>query len=108
MSASDIHLKIDGIKGESTHTQQGDEIVVDSRTWGIAAGQPAAGGGRTGGRVAFSDLSFTHRADRASALPLRACATSEHIKELLSIARSAPTAHSIQRSSSAMTSGPTR
>ena len=69
MSTSDIHLKIDGIKGESTDARHRDEIVVDSWTWGVAnAAPPAGGGGGGAGKPSFSDLSFTHRVDRASPL----------------------------------------
>jgi type VI secretion system secreted protein Hcp len=88
MSASDIHLKVDGIKGESTHAQHRDEIAVESWTWGVAAGAAPAGGGGGAGRPAFGDLSFTHRVDRASPLLWRACAGGLSIKEaLLSVAR---------------------
>ena len=89
MSASDIHIRIDGIRGESTDARHKDEIPVESWTWGVAAGQPAgpAGGGAVG-RPTFSDLSFTHRADRASPLLWRACADGRHIREAeLSVAR---------------------
>jgi type VI secretion system secreted protein Hcp len=85
MSASDIHLKIDGIKGESTSAQHRDEIAVESWTWGVVGGPPPGGGS---GKPSFSDLSFTHRADRASPLLWRACASGQNIKEaVLSVAR---------------------
>jgi len=88
MSASDIHLKIDGIKGESTDARHRDEIVVESWTWGVAGGQPAGGGGSGVGKPSFSDLSFTHRVDRASPLLWRACASGRHLKDAtLSVAR---------------------
>jgi type VI secretion system secreted protein Hcp len=91
MSTSDIHLKVDGIKGESTDVRHKDEIVVDSWAWGVAAGQSAGGGGAGAGRATFSDLTFTHRVDRASPLLWKACATGRQIKEaMLSIARSGP------------------
>jgi len=89
MTTSDIHLKIDGIRGESTDARHRDEIVVESWTWGVAGAPPAAGstGGGTG-RASFSDLSFMHRVDRASPLLWKACATGRRIKEAtLSVAR---------------------
>jgi type VI secretion system secreted protein Hcp len=88
MSTSDIHLKIDGIRGESTDARHRDEIAVESWTWGVAAALPASGSGSSVGKPSFSDLSFTHRVDRASPLLWRACATGRRIKEaLLSVAR---------------------
>jgi type VI secretion system secreted protein Hcp len=88
MSTSDIHLKLDGIKGESTDARHRDEIVVDSWSWGVAANLPASGGGSSVSKPTFSDLSFTHRVDRASPLLWRACASGRHIKEaVLSVTR---------------------
>lgn len=88
MSTSDIHLKLDGIKGESTDARHRDEIVVDSWSWGVVGGAPPAGGGGGSGKPTFSDLSFTHRVDRASPLLWRACASGRHIKEaVLSVTR---------------------
>ena len=88
MSTSDIHLKLDGIKGESTDARHRDEIVVDSWTWGVANAAPPAGGGGGTGRPSFSDLSFTHRVDRASPLLWKACAAGTALREaVLSVAR---------------------
>ena len=81
MSASTIHLKLDGIDGESNSTQHKDEIDVESWSWGVShAGAPAAGGGAAAGKPVFSDLTFTHRADRASPPLWKACASGKHIK----------------------------
>lgn len=87
MSASSIHLKLDGIDGESTSVQHKDEIEVDSWSWGLSnAGAPAAGGGGGSGagvgagKPAFSDLTFTHHVDRSSPQLCRHCATGRHIK----------------------------
>ena len=80
--ASDIHLRIGDIKGESTDDKHKDEIDVESWSWG--ASNPtttAAGGGAGAGKVTFNDLSFVHRFDKASPLLWRACATGEHIRD---------------------------
>lgn len=87
MSASDIHLKLDGIKGESTSVQHNDEIDVESWAWGVTGGSAASGGGGVG-RATFADLSFTHRVDRASPALWKACATGRRIRDaVLSVAR---------------------
>lgn len=88
MALSDIHLKLDGIKGESTAVRHKDEIVVESWAWGVANSPPAGGGGGAG-RATFSDLTFTHRVDRASPELWKACATGKHIRDAtLTVARS--------------------
>ncbi|GIL05107.1 type VI secretion system tube protein Hcp [Betaproteobacteria bacterium PRO7] len=89
MALTDIHLKLDGIKGESTSARHKDEIVVESWAWGVAnATQAGTGGGGGAGRATFSDLTFTHRADRASPELWKACATGRHIRDaVLSVAR---------------------
>lgn len=83
MATSTIHLKIDGIKGESTDTKHKDEIDVESWSWGASnSGSIASGGGGAGaGKVSFTDLSFAHRVDKASPSLWKACATGAHIKE---------------------------
>jgi len=89
MSASDIHLKLDGIKGESTSVQHNDEIDVESWAWGLKGGSAAPGGGGGGaGRATFPDLSFAHRVDRASPELWKACATGRRIRDaVLSVGR---------------------
>jgi type VI secretion system secreted protein Hcp len=89
MSNSDIHLKLADINGDSTSAQHAGEIAVESWTWGVANASPAPGGGGGGvGRARFTDLSFTHRVDRASPHLWRACTTGQHIRDaVLSVAR---------------------
>ncbi len=89
MAPTDIHLKLDGIKGESTSARHKDEIVVESWAWGAANPAPAAtGGGGGAGRATFSDLTFTHRVDRASPELWKACATGRRVRAaVLSVAR---------------------
>ena len=84
MATSAIHLKIDGIKGESADSKHKDEIDVESWSWGASnSGSVASGsgGGAGAGKVTFTDLSFAHRVDKASTSLWKACATGAHIKE---------------------------
>lgn len=92
MPSSDIHLKLDAIKGESTSQQHADEIDVESWSWGVTnAAAPATGGGAGAGRAHFQDLTFTHRVDRASPALWKACATGKHVKDgTLSVAHGGP------------------
>src|SRR5512139_781965 len=80
MAASDIHLRIGDIKGESTDDKHKDEIDVENWTWGaVNPGSSSQGGAAGTGRATFSDLSFVHRMDRASPNLWKACATGQHI-----------------------------
>jgi type VI secretion system secreted protein Hcp len=91
--ADAIHLKLTGIKGESTSVRHKDEIVVESWNWGLTAGLPIGGSGASVGKPSFAPLSFAHRVDIASPLLLKTCATGQRIAEaLLSIARPLATA----------------
>jgi type VI secretion system secreted protein Hcp len=94
MAANDIHIRIDGINGESTVSNHRDEIVVESWNWGIANAAPAStGGAGSAGRATFADFTFTHRADRASPLLWKACATGQVIRTAtLSVSRPGPVA----------------
>jgi type VI secretion system secreted protein Hcp len=79
--ATDIFLKIGEIKGESTDEQHKDEIEVLAWSWGVTqAGSTASGVGAGAGRPDFSDLSITHRVDKASPNLMLACATGQHLK----------------------------
>ena len=79
--ASDIFAKIGDIKGESLDDKHKDEIEVLSWSWGVANAGPVSGGISGAGKASFSDLSFTHKIDKASPVLLQACATGVHFKE---------------------------
>ena len=80
--ASDIFAKLGDIKGESLDDKHKDEIEVLSWSWGVAnAGARRDGGGGGAGKATFSDLSFTHKIDKASPLLLQGCATGQHLKD---------------------------
>jgi type VI secretion system secreted protein Hcp len=82
MAQADIHLKIDGVPGESKDAKHTDEIDVESWSWGASnPGSMGTGGGGGTGKVSFTDLTFTHRMDKASpVLWLYAC-NGKHIPE---------------------------
>jgi len=66
--ASDMFLKLDGIKGESTDDKHKDEIEISSFSWGASShssiGSASTGGGV--GKASFSDFTFTKKVDMSS------------------------------------------
>lgn len=65
-AASDMFLKIDGIKGESTDKQHPGEIDVLAWSWGMARAFDAARGGMSTGRPCVSEMTFTKYLDVAT------------------------------------------
>jgi len=73
----DAFLKLEGVPGEATATGHKDEIAIDSFSMGVS--RPAATGGTQTGRPQFTDISFSHRLDKASPLLMLRCAQGTHI-----------------------------
>jgi type VI secretion system secreted protein Hcp len=90
MAATDIFIKIDGIKGESHDAKHAGEIDVLS--WSFGAQQTGAGhggGGSGAGKVSIGDLQFVKRADTSSTALLLACCAGTHIKDAVLTVRKA-------------------
>jgi type VI secretion system secreted protein Hcp len=88
---TDYFLQLAGIPGESVDSKHKDWIDVLSWSWGEAhPSAPHTGGGGGGaGKVAFSDLAFAQRVNKASPALFLACANGKHIKEAKLVARKA-------------------
>ena len=76
-AAFDAFLKLEGVPGEATASGHKDEIVIDS--FSMAVSRPAATGGTQTGRPQFTDISFSHRLDKASPILMLRCAQGTHI-----------------------------
>lgn len=88
--ATDMFLKIDGIKGESMDDKCKDQIDVLSFSWGAhQQSSMGAGGGGGAGKASVNDLSVTHMVDKASPNLLLALMGGKHIKEALLTVRKA-------------------
>jgi type VI secretion system secreted protein Hcp len=80
--ASDIHIKLDGVAGESNDSRHAGEIDVQSWSWGVSrAGSVATGTGSGAGKATFNDLTFVHQVDRATPKLWELCATGKHVKD---------------------------
>jgi type VI secretion system secreted protein Hcp len=78
--ATDFHLEIDGIKGESTDEKFKDQIQLMSFSWGASnAGSHGVGAGGGAGKVAFQDLHCMMQVNKASPLLMLKCSTGDHI-----------------------------
>jgi type VI secretion system secreted protein Hcp len=88
--AVDVFLKLGDIKGESKDSAHKGEIDVLSWSWGVSqTGTMGHGGGGGAGQANFSDINIMHAVDKASPVLMTKCASGEHIKEGLLIARKA-------------------
>ena len=77
-------LKVDGIQGESKDAAHKDEIDVLSFAWGLThSGATPSGGGGGAGKASFQDLHVVKRGDKASPKLFEACASGQHIKEVV-------------------------
>ena len=82
--ASDIFLKIDGIKGEATDINHQNEMEVVSWSWGVSELLVSSGGGGTGGaKATLSELVVGKQVDKASPNLFRACLKGKHLKEVV-------------------------
>ncbi len=88
--ASDIFLKVDGIKGEATDVDHKDEIEVVSWNWGVSETFISSGGGGiVGGKAKVGDFVVGKQVDKASPNLLRACLKAKHINEVVLMQRKA-------------------
>jgi type VI secretion system secreted protein Hcp len=90
MASVDYFLKIDGIDGESQDSKHAGEIELDTWSWGATnAGSSAYGGGSGAGKVSMQDFHFTKKHDKSSPKLMEACASGQHIKKAVMVARKA-------------------
>jgi type VI secretion system secreted protein Hcp len=87
--ATNIHIKIDKIPGESTDGKHKDTIDVLAWSWGMSqAGTFHSGSGGGAGKVNVQDISITKYLDSASTKLAHACLTGEHIpKAVLTLSK---------------------
>jgi len=80
--ATDMFLKIDGIKGESKDHKHKDEIHIESFSWGLAqTGAFGVGGGGGAGKVSVHDVSVTKAVDKSTPELMIHCCNGKHIPE---------------------------
>ncbi|HEX3727819.1 MAG TPA: type VI secretion system tube protein Hcp [Pirellulales bacterium] len=88
--ATDMFLKLDGIKGESKDDKHKDEIDISSWSWGMSqTGTFGTGGGGGAGKVSFHDISISKNVDKATPELMLRCANGKHISEGLLTVRKA-------------------
>jgi len=90
MAVVDYFLKVDGIDGESQDAKHKGDIQVESFSFGATqTGTHSAGGGGGAGKVAMQDFHFTQKVNKSSPKLALACATGQHIKKAVLVARKA-------------------
>lgn len=86
----DYFLKIASVPGESMDSKHKGEIEIETWTFGEEqSGTFAYGSGGGAGKVSMKDFRFTKRVDKASPKLFEACASGEHIPEVILVARKA-------------------
>lgn len=86
----DYFLKISSIPGESMDSKHKGEIEIESWSFGEEqSGTFAHGSGGGAGKVSMKDFHFTKRVDKATPKLFLACASGEHIPEVVMVARKA-------------------
>ncbi|HBA86968.1 MAG TPA: type VI secretion system tube protein Hcp [Geobacter sp.] len=89
-AATDMFLKVDGIKGESVDSKHKDEIEILAWSWGASnSGNAHMGGGGGSGKVNVQDISITKYVDKASPLLMKKVCQGDHIKEMYLVVRKA-------------------
>ena len=87
--ATDVHIRFDGVDGESTDRDHKGEVRVLTWGWGVAQAASPAGAGSGTGKATPADLVFTHDYDKASPLLARRCAQGKHFPTVVLSARKA-------------------
>jgi type VI secretion system secreted protein Hcp len=78
--AIDIHVKFDGVEGESTSKDHKGEIEVLSWSWGLSNPPRRSGGGSGAGKPTAHEFTFTHLYDKASPVLAKLAASGRHVK----------------------------
>jgi type VI secretion system secreted protein Hcp len=73
-----VHLRLDGIAGESTRKDHKGEIELTSWSWGVAA-STGGGTGSARGKAQPGELVFTHVYDKASPILANRCASGTRV-----------------------------
>lgn len=82
--ASDFHIKLTGVQGESTHKDHKDEIEIFAWNWNVSNPSSFLSGGGSGkGKAQPGELQFVHNYDKASPVLAKRCVDGTHFDELV-------------------------
>ena len=88
--ATDMFLKLDGIKGESKDGKHKEEIDIQSFSFGMSqVGNFGSGGGGGAGKVSFENIHFVKNADLSTPSLMQYCASGKHIASAMLTVRKA-------------------
>jgi type VI secretion system secreted protein Hcp len=78
----DCNLKLDGVKGESTHKDHKDEISILGWGWDATNSSSVGHGGGSGvGKAQPGNFNLSHYYDKSSPVMAKACAAGKHFKD---------------------------
>ena len=88
--ATDMFLKLEGIKGESADKKYKGELEVESWSWGLSqSGNTHSATGSGSAKVSVNDLHITRYVDKASPTLVQYCTLGKHIPKGMMIVRKA-------------------
>jgi type VI secretion system secreted protein Hcp len=77
----DCHLKLDGVKGESTHDKHKDEVTLLSFTGGESNSSNSMGGGMAVGKGKAEPVHITMKYGTQSPVIAKHCVSGKHFKD---------------------------
>lgn len=82
--ASDFHIKLSGVEGESDHKDHKGEITIHSWSWGVSNASSAVSGGGSGkGKAQPGEFIFRHDYDKSSPTLAKHCVSGKHFDTLV-------------------------
>jgi type VI secretion system secreted protein Hcp len=73
-----VHVRFDGVDGESTRKDHKGEIEITSWSWGVTNAKSGSSGS-SASKAQPGDFVFTHQYDKASPVLAKRCASGTHI-----------------------------
>jgi type VI secretion system secreted protein Hcp len=78
MAGGNIHLKLEGVEGESVQKGHEKDMEIDSWSWGVSNAANLSGGGSGSGKAQFSAIHISKSYDKSTSVMAKKCATGNH------------------------------
>jgi type VI secretion system secreted protein Hcp len=78
MASGNIHLKLEGVEGESAQKGHEKEIEIESWSWGVSNPVNMGGGGMGAGKASFQGIHISKSYDKSTSVMAKKAATGTH------------------------------